>query len=424
MAFGDKKSSSKFNLGSIVGNEVTVNKAPDTIAIDKLKPYNNGNQPFKMYDESKMADLVESIRTNGQLQPVIVRTQSDGNYEILAGHNRVEACKKLDLSDVKAVVLDNVTDAQAQLIVVDTNLCQRQKLLPSERAAAYKMQQEALQKMGVTSATSQVAEMYGENRKTVQRYIALNKLNKKLLDRLDNEEITLNDAVSLSALPSNVQFAASMYADCNNALTSKTVEKIVANKDEIIDVVSINNLQKQQKDKCDTMSQQKFIKLKIDEFEEVSDMPPEAYQDFLYFCLQNNELKKEFVAFTKHEQYKQDVIDHVAAVLSDVGYYKKNKLTTAEFAQEIKRQHRWSGNYGGNTEYQGVSGGVKITFKGADGFDAFSKTLSWTEIAKNAELIINGGRYDEAKRYAFSPTLYEVPAEIVNDDDDPYENIY
>lgn len=106
MAFGNKTASkSKLDLGAMIGETKNVKQNETTqICISNLKPFANGNQPFQMYDDSKKQELVESIKANGLLQPVIVRPMGDG-YEILSGHNRVEACRELGMTDINAVIM-------------------------------------------------------------------------------------------------------------------------------------------------------------------------------------------------------------------------------------------------------------------------------------------------------------------------------
>ncbi len=157
------------------------------------------NQPFKLYSEEKMQEMMKSIEANGLITPITVRPYGEGKYQILAGHNRAEACRRLEMTTIPATIM-NVNDHQAKLVVVDTNLCQRIELLPSERAFAYKMQCEALVALGHCKSTNEVAERYGENRRTVQRYLACTRLCSSLMEMLDNGKLILRAAVPLSGM--------------------------------------------------------------------------------------------------------------------------------------------------------------------------------------------------------------------------------
>ncbi len=157
------------------------------------------NQPFKLYSEEKMQEMMKSIEANGLITPITVRPFGEGKYQILAGHNRAEACRRLEMTTIPATIM-NVNDHQAKLVVVDTNLCQRIELLPSERAFAYKMQCEALVALGHCKSTNEVAERYGENRRTVQRYLACTRLCSSLMEMLDNGKLILRAAVLLAGM--------------------------------------------------------------------------------------------------------------------------------------------------------------------------------------------------------------------------------
>ena len=124
---------------------------------------------------------------------------SDGKYGIIAGHNRVAACKKLGFSTVSSVVKD-IDENHAKLMMLDTNLCQRTELLPSEKAYAYKTQREMLIAIGSRRTTAELADRYGENRRTIQRYINCTRLIGNLMSALDKGDLTLSVADKLSAI--------------------------------------------------------------------------------------------------------------------------------------------------------------------------------------------------------------------------------
>ena len=163
-----------------------------------------------MYSDFKMNELVESIRENGLLSRIIVSPANGGKYRIIAGHNRVEACRRAGFTAVPSIV-KNVDENRAKLIMADTNLCQRTELLPSERAFAYKAQQEALTALGSRRATKDIAEKYGEAKRTIQRYIACTRLVPELMEMLDSGRLTLATACQFSALPNSSQEEIAAY---------------------------------------------------------------------------------------------------------------------------------------------------------------------------------------------------------------------
>lgn len=186
---------------------------PLELEIDSLVPF--PNQPFNPYKEDEMAKMVESIQENGVISPIIVRPKADGEtYEIISGHNRVEACRRAGICQIPSFIRD-VDDDTAVILMVDSNLRQREKLLPSEKAKAFKMKVEAIKRQGertdLTSVqveqkfagkTSRdiVAEEVGESNAQVQRYIRLNSLSPSLLQMVDNGKLAFNPAVAISYL--------------------------------------------------------------------------------------------------------------------------------------------------------------------------------------------------------------------------------
>ena len=204
---GTTNNTGKLNMNDFLGAETAQNTEKE-IPISQLVPW--GNQPFKMYSDFKMNELVESIRENGLLSRIIVSPIAGGKYRILAGHNRVEACRRAGFTTVPSIVKD-VDENRAKLIMADTNLCQRTELLPSERAFAYKAQQEALTALGSRRATKDIAEKYGEAKRTIQRYIACTRLVPELMELLDSGRITLVTACQFSALPNSSQEEIAAY---------------------------------------------------------------------------------------------------------------------------------------------------------------------------------------------------------------------
>ena len=178
------------------------------INIDLLIPFEN--HPFKKRDGIENEELKESIQENGLLQPIIVRSFSAGTYEIISGHRRVEVCKKLGIQTVPAIVRDMPKD-EAVIAMVDSNL-QREHLLPSEKAFAYKMKLEALKHQGKATSRQVVGKLESadkisesESGRQVQRYIRLTHLIPELLKLVDEERIAFTPAVELSYLSENEQ---------------------------------------------------------------------------------------------------------------------------------------------------------------------------------------------------------------------------
>lgn len=178
------------------------------INIDLLIPFEN--HPFKKRDGIENEELKESIQENGLLQPIIVRSFSAGTYEIISGHRRVEVCKKLGIQTVPAIVRDMTKD-EAVIAMVDSNL-QREHLLPSEKAFAYKMKLEAIKHQGKATSRQVVGKLESadkisesESGRQVQRYIRLTHLIPELLKLVDEERIAFTPAVELSYLPDNEQ---------------------------------------------------------------------------------------------------------------------------------------------------------------------------------------------------------------------------
>lgn len=171
-------------------------------------------QPFKPYTPEKLEELAESIRQNGVIEAISVRTKPDGRMEILAGHNRVAAAKLAGLQTIPTIV-QQLDDASAEILLVDSNLKHREKLMPSEKARGYKMLLEARKRQGqrtdLTSAqfepklngsrsNEEVAKEAGESRAQVQRYIRLNNLIDPLMDMVDEGKPGFTAAVDLSYL--------------------------------------------------------------------------------------------------------------------------------------------------------------------------------------------------------------------------------
>ena len=183
------------------------------IPLDQLKPFRN--HPFKVRDDQRMLDTVDSIREYGVLVPAIARPDPEGGYELISGHRRKRGCEMAGLQTMPVIIRDLDDDA-AVLVMVDSNI-QREELLPSERAFAYKMKLEALKHQGSRSdltssqlgtklrADELLAQQAGESRNQVQRFIRLTELISELLDMVDERKLAFNPAVEVSYLKRDEQ---------------------------------------------------------------------------------------------------------------------------------------------------------------------------------------------------------------------------
>ena len=163
------------------------------------------DHPFKVLDDEKMQETVESIRNYGVLTPGIVRPRQEGGYELIAGHRRKRGCELVGLTEMP-VLVRNYSDDEATIIMVDTNI-QREDIFPSEKARAYTMKYEAMKHQGKRggSTLDEVGAKAGESGKTVQRYLWLARLSDDLLELVDQKKIGMVQGVDLSFLDLQAQ---------------------------------------------------------------------------------------------------------------------------------------------------------------------------------------------------------------------------
>ena len=197
-----------------------------SLPIERLKPFEN--HPYKVIDNEEMQCLVESIKSQGVFTPITVRPIENGEYEIVSGHRRVFACQKLGLTEIPAFVRD-LTREEAIIVMTDSNL-HRDRLLPSEKAFAYKMKLDAIKRQGdrtdLTSAqvghksltsVERIAIENDESKTQVQRYISLTRLIPEFLQMVDDGKIALTPAVEISKLGIHSQrilYNACTFYDC------------------------------------------------------------------------------------------------------------------------------------------------------------------------------------------------------------------
>ena len=244
------------------------------IKIDKLQDFKD--HPYKVQNGESMEELKASIREVGILNRILVRPldDKDEKYEIISGHRRVKAAKELGMKEIPAIVYPEIDRDEATLLMVDSNN-QRETLLPSEKAFAYKMKADALTHQGKTSGqvvpksddnrtTAKIGEAAGDSYKTVQRYIRLTYLIPELLDLMDEGKIALTVGVELSYLDDQSQYDVLDICEQNDCTPSysqsyhlhKAMTEDTLNKDFIIDLLN--------KEKA---NQKQMIKLHAEKFE-------------------------------------------------------------------------------------------------------------------------------------------------------------
>lgn len=215
-----------------------------SLPVDKIKPFHD--HPFHLYEGERLDDMVESIREHGVLNPVIVR-KNGKDYEMLSGHNRQNAAKIAGLSEIPAIVKDGLTDEEAYVYVIETNVIQRSftDLAPSEKAAVLSARYEKVISQGrrndilheieqigtcghdVHKSRSRdgIGEEYGMTGRNIARYMRVDKLIRPFKDRLDAGELTLMAAVELSYLPENEQ---AIVAESSSVVNEKAAKAIRA----------------------------------------------------------------------------------------------------------------------------------------------------------------------------------------------------
>ena len=214
-------------LGVPTGDPVT------DIEVEKIYAFEN--HPFKVTDDEKMEELVESIRYNGVLTPVIVRPDDEGGYEMISGHRRLYAVNKIGLPTIPANIKE-MTDDDAVIAMVDSNI-QREEILPSEKAFAYRMKLNAIKHQGkVTRTFSQVgrkleaaeivAESVGESKNQVHRFVRLTEVIPELLDLIDRGNIAIMTGVDISYLEEKIQKWLFEYIKDNGVIKSYQVSAL------------------------------------------------------------------------------------------------------------------------------------------------------------------------------------------------------
>ena len=194
------------------------------------------NHPFKVLDDEKMQDLVDSIKENGILTPVLVRPIGNDQYEMISGHRRMHAASLLKMTMIPAIIRE-MDDEEAVLKMVDSNI-QREELLPSEKAFAYKMKLEAMKRQGKRTDLTlsqnetklrsdiQLSKEVGESRAQIQRYIRLTELIPNLLDLVDKKKLNFTVAVDISYIDKEIQTWLYDYICANGNVTPDQIRTL------------------------------------------------------------------------------------------------------------------------------------------------------------------------------------------------------
>lgn len=228
------------------------------IPIDQIEDF--PNHPFKIKEDEAMMEMAESIKEYGVLVPALVRQKANGSYEMVAGHRRKCASRLAGIEEIPCIVR-NLTDDEAIIIMIDSNL-QRERILPSEKAFAYKMKLEAMKRQGKrTDLTSvplaqklnktsreQLGEQVGESQDQIRRYIRLTELIEPLLNLVDENKIAFRPAVELSYLSKDEQeklLDAMQYEDCTPSLAQATKIKQFSQENKLSEAVILSILQEE-----------------------------------------------------------------------------------------------------------------------------------------------------------------------------------
>ena len=215
--------------------------------------------PFMVKDDESMEQLIHSIEMNGILNPIIARKKEDGRYEVVSGHRRKHACSRLGITDIPVIVRELSRD-EAVIEMVDSNL-QREYILPSEKARAYKMKMDAMKRQGKRTdltlspvgtklrTDEAIAQEAGESRNQIQRYIRLNELIPELLEFVDEGKIGLRPAVEISYLQEEEQRDLVDFIDIEGTFPShaQTIRMKELSREGKLDTDTINDIMREQK---------------------------------------------------------------------------------------------------------------------------------------------------------------------------------
>ena len=259
--------------------------------------------PFKVNDDDKMQEMVKSIKEYGVILPVIVRPKEDGTYEMISGHRRKRACELAGVKQIRCIV-KNLSDDEATILMVDSNI-QREEILPSEKAFAYKMKLEAMKHQGKQLETTSdpmeqklttreiIANENGESASNIQRYIRLTELIPELLEEVDNKRIAFRPAVELSYLSEENQYVVLNkleYDEVSPSLSQAIVLKKMQQEGTITEEKIEELLDKEKP------NQKEFIKIhneKIDRYIPTKIKETGNVEDFIILCVQEHNKREK-----------------------------------------------------------------------------------------------------------------------------------
>ena len=241
----------------------------ETLQIKKLHPFEG--HPFKVADNEEMDQLVESIQAQGVLTPLVVRPLNNGEYEVISGHRRLHACKRAGIETVPAMITEMDRDAAA-IALVDSNL-HREHILPSEKAFAYKLKMDALNRQGTSRqvgeklSVTQISEVTEDSERQIHRYIRLTNLIPEILQMVDDGRIALTPAVELSYLTKWEQkdlLETMESEDCTPSLSQAMTLKAASqtrelNMDRIFDIMTQPKPNQQERIRFDVSDIRKFF---------------------------------------------------------------------------------------------------------------------------------------------------------------------
>ena len=288
-------------------NSIDSNNTDKIEIIDISKISNFPNNPFKVIDDERMLDIVKSVKEYGVIIPVIVRPKQNGTFELISGHRRKRACELAGIEQIKCIVKE-LTDDEATILMVDSNI-QREEILPSEKAFAYKMKLEALKHQGkrvdleenLTSdpvglklqSIEIIGNDGGDSQTQVKRYIRLTKLIPELLEQVDLKRIAFRPAVELSYLDETNQYAVLdklEYDDVSPSLSQAILLKKMQ-QDGTITETKIEEILDREKP-----NQKEFIKIhneKIDKYLPTKVKEKGNIEEFIIECVQEHNKREK-----------------------------------------------------------------------------------------------------------------------------------
>ncbi len=290
----------KMELPKLTVDNCIFDKSEENIMNIKINEIDNfPNHPYKVLDDDKMQEMCESIKQYGVSQPVIVRRKEDGRYEMISGHRRKRASELAGKDTITAIV-KNLTNEEATILMVDSNENQREEILPSEKAFAYKMKMEALNKQGkrndltlspldtkLDNATD-IGKNFDDSRANVFRYIRLTELIPEILDMVDEKRVAFRPAVEISYLSKDNQYVLlniMQFSDITPSLAQAIHMKKLEQENKL-DTDKLEKIMSQEKP-----NQVEKIKIDVERFEKVfpkNVITNKEREDFLFMCAEEH----------------------------------------------------------------------------------------------------------------------------------------